>query len=209
MENSESLNPERSKRILTILKFAVTLLLIPVIYALTVCFVNEAKLIGSDFINVFVQGIIAFLVFYLFIYEPAKFYKQGQKITEKTTRFFSPLFKIAPFVIPIYSILLFLSYGLVSLFTKSQAVLHSFLFLIGFSFIFHLVFSAKALRSRRNDFLMTSYLFSFFFVYIITVSVVAAGFTVIFKDFSWFNFCKHSWQATGSFYYVVFSQLFL
>ena len=209
MENLASLNPNRSKKALTVLKFIVVIFILPWVYSSTCSFINELKVIDKAPVGLFIKGIISFLAIYLFVFEPGRIYQKGQKITEATFRFLAPLVKIAPFVLPIYTIFLFAVYMLISLFIKPERLLAIFMFIIGLSFAFHLVFSAKALRSRKDDFLMVNYLFSFGLIYIFNIALLALGFSVLFEAFSWLSFCKFSFQITRNIYYAVIGQLFL
>ena len=209
MENLQSLNPNRSAKALSVLKFIVVVFLLPWIYSFTIAFINESKIIGKIFLDPFVSGLISFSVLYLFIYEPGKLYQRGQKITEATFRFFSPLVKVASFVVPIYSIFLFLIYYLLSLSVESDSLLKLFIFLLGFTIALHLVFTARSLHSRKNDFLMINYLFSFGFIYIINLALLALGFSILFASFSWLSFGKESLQISKDIFSAIFSQLFL
>ena len=209
MENLQSLNPNRSKRALTVLKLAIALFVLPWVYSSTVAFINESKIIEKTLIDLFAAGIMTFLLIYLFIFIPERIYQKGQKITEATFRFFSPLVRFAPFVLPIYSIIFFLIYYLLSFFMKSDLLLKLFIFLIGFSIAFHLVFTARILHSRKNDFLMINYLFSFGFIYLINIFLLSLGFSLLFESFSWLSFCKSSFQISKDIFSAVFGQLFL
>ena len=209
MENLQSLNPNKSKKALIALKALIAIFLLPWVYSFTASFINESRVIKASLFNQFNWGVITFLVTYLFIYAPGKVYQKGQKITEATFRFISPLVKVAPFVLPIYSILLFLLYFLIFRFVKSPLSLRMFMFFIGFSFIFHLTFTARTLHSRKDDFLMINYLFAFSIIYIINLCLLALGFSVLFKSFSWFNFSKTSFQIAQRIFSAAFNQLFL
>jgi len=83
------------------------------------------------------------------------------------------------------------------------------MFIIGLTFTLHLVFSAKVLRSRKNDFLMINYLFSFGFIYILNIILLALGFTVLFDSFSWLSFCNSSFQISKGIFSALINQLFL
>ena len=209
MENLQSLNPNRSQRALTVLKFFIAILCLPWIYSFTIAFINQAKLIKGRALDSFIWGILSFVITYHFLYTPSAIYKKEQKITEATFRFISPLVKFAPIVLPIYSIGLFLFYYLISLVFTSGYILILFMFLIGFSFIFHLVFTAKILRSRKDDFLMINYLFTFGFIYIINVAILALIFSILFEPFSWFSFLKATFEISRNVFISIFTQLFL
>ena len=209
MEQLQSLNPNRSRKASTVLKFIIVVFLLPWFYSTTAAFITELKTIPEKSFNSFAAGIISFLVIYLFIYVPGKIYQQEQKVTEATFRFISPLVKLAPFVLPIYTIILFLLYCLLAFLFKTEPSLEFFMFLFGFSIIFHLAFTAKALRSRKDDFLMINYLFSFGFIYVINVALLSLGFSILFEPFSWLSFCKSSFQTSSSIISSIFNQLFL
>ncbi len=209
MENLKSLNPNRSQKALKVLKFVIVVFLLPWIYSFTVAFINEFKTIPKPFLDLFIAGIISFLVIYLFVYEPGRVYQKGQEITGATFHFLSPLVKVTSFVVPIYTIALFLIYCLISLFVKTDSLLKFFMFFIGLTIALHLVFTARALHSRKDDFLMINYLFSFGLVYIINIALIALGFSILFDSFSWFNFSISSFQISKDIFSAVFSQLFL
>jgi hypothetical protein len=192
-----------------VLKSIIVVFLLPWFYSFTAAFITELKTISEKSFNSFAAGIISFLIIYLFIYVPGKFYQQEQKVTEATFRFISPLVKLAPFVLPIYTIIIFLIYCLLAFLFKAEIPLELFMFLLGFSIIFHLTFTAKTLRSRKVDFLMINYLFSFGLIYVINVALLSLGFSILFEQFSWLNFCKTSFQTNSSIVSSVFSQLFL
>jgi hypothetical protein len=209
MENLKLLNPNRSQKALKVLKFVIVVFLMPWIYSFTVTFINESKAIPKPFLGSFIAGIISFLVVYLFIYEPGRVYQKGQEIAGATFHFLSPLVKVTSFVVPIYTIVLFLIYCLISLFVKTNLLLDFFMFLIGLTIALHLVFTARILHSRKDDFLMINYLFSFGLVYIINIILIALGFSILFESFFWSGFSISSFQISKDIFSAVFGQLFL
>jgi len=94
-----------------------------------------------------------FVLFYFFVWEPVKVYHIGQRIIEAVFRFMAPLVKVAPFALPIYTILFFCLYPLANLVFPSDQALVYLMFLAGFSIALHLVFGAKALKGKQGDFL--------------------------------------------------------
>lgn len=196
------------QRFFTILKFIIVLFLLPWIFAFTVSFLSQSRLIESTTLSSFWYGVISFLAAHLFVYEMRIVYNKGQKITEGIFRFFSPLVRLAPFVLPIYTILLFLIYCFLSLFTRSFWLLQCFMFLFGFSFSLHLVLSAKSLQNRQRDFFKINYFFAFFFVYIINVILLASMLSILFGSFSSLLFFKQSYQITRTIFSAIFCQLF-
>ncbi len=194
---------------LTGLKFIIGVALLPVVYAVTIGFCGQILRFDDRITEAMAWGILSFLGVYLFIGEPDAVYKRGQQIVETIFRFFAPLVKVAPFVLPIYTILIFTIYLLLKLFTNSGYYTGLFIFLIGFSFALHIVFCARTLRSRKEDSLKAGYLFGLSLVYVLNVLLLACFFSLAFADFSFLNFLTGSYQTTTFIYKVVFTQLFL
>lgn len=201
--------PGFSSRIFSIIKLILGLCLLPFVYSATIAFLKECAILDKAVTHYFSYGIISFLVLYLFIYEPLAIYNKGQKVLEIVFRFFSPLVRVAPYVLPIYTIIICFIYLLYSLISKSTDSLRYFVLLLGFSIALHLVFSARSLRSRQSDFLKANYIFGFSFIYIINLVILGYVFSLMFEPFSFVNFCDHSYHITRDILNAVFKQLFL
>lgn len=198
-----------SQKTFGIIKFILGVCLLPFVYSATVAFLNELSILEKTINHYFLGGIIGFLIIYLFIYEPTIIYNKGQKILEPIFRFFTPLVKVAPYLLPIYTIILFFIYSICSLFNRSFSSVKYFVLLFGFSIGLHLVFSAKSLRSRQSDFLKANYIFGFSFIYIVNLVILSFGFSLIFNSFSFVNFCNNSFQIGRNIFAGIFKQLFL
>ena len=209
MESLQSLNPNRSSSALRVLKAIILVIVLPWVYSFSSGFIAELLKIDYQTYSLFTLGIISFLVFYLFLFDLGEVYKKGQRITEVTFRFISPIVKTAPYVIPIYSVLLFLIYGFLSLFIQSIQFFNVFIFLLGFTIVFHLVWTARVLHSRKDDFLMINYLFSFSIIYILNILLLAFGFSALSQNFSWVSFSRSSFQICKEIFSFLFTQLFL
>lgn len=198
-----------SSKAFGIIKFILGVVLLPFVFSTVVSFLNEFGLVSKDLQAVFWSGVIWFLAVYLFIWEPALIYNKGHKLLEIVFSFFKPMVNVAPFLLPIYTILVFIIYGLLSLAIKSSWLIEYALFLVGFSAILHLVFSAKTIRTKKGDFLKGNYIFGFSFIFILNLALLAFGFSLIFKEFSFVNFCNISFTIASNIFYAVFKQLFL
>lgn len=198
-----------SSRIFGIIKFILGICLLPFAYSGSRSFLNEFSAIEKALQNYFWTGVISFLIVYLFVWEPARVYARGQQFLEVIFKFFAPLVKVAPYVLPIWAIIFCLIYGLISLIAKTAECLNYFLFLFGFSITLHLVFGAKSLRTKETGFLRGNYIFGFSFVYILSVTLAAFCLNLIFKEFSFVNFFNNSFQIAKGILSGVFEQLFL
>jgi hypothetical protein len=192
-----------------LIKLILGVCLLPFVYSSTVAFLNEFSLLEKPLQNCFWSGIITLLLVYLFVWEPVVIYAKGYKLLELIFNFFKPLVRVAPYLLPIYTIVVFLFYGLLSLSIKSAWLLEYALFFSGFSVILHLVFSAKALRGRKQDFLKANYIFGFSFIYALNLMLLAFCLNLIFKDFSFVNFFKNAYSMAGSVFKAIISQLFI
>jgi len=191
-----------------VVKFILGLCLLVFVYSTTIIFLSELRLVEKASQGYLWSGVITMVLIYLFVWEPAIIYAKGQKILEVVFNFFRPLVRVAPYLLPIYTIIIFIVYQLLSLGIKSIWLIQYSVFLLGFSIALHLVYSAKTLRSKRNDFLKGNYIFGFSFVYILNLMLLAFCISLIFSGFSFVNFCNNSFSLAKDIFYTVFKQLF-
>jgi len=198
-----------SNKLFGIIKFLLGICLLPFVYSSTVSFLNELGLIDKIQQNYFWLGIISLLVIYLFIWEPAIIYSRGHRILEIIFNFFKPLVRVAPYLLPIYTIIVFLLYQALSMAITSEWLARYTVFALGFTVSLHLIFSAKTIRGKKNDFLKSNYIFGFSFVYILNLILLAICLNLMFKEFSLVNFFNVFFQTAKNIFDAVFSQLFL
>lgn len=198
-----------SHRALSIIKFIAGICLLPFVYSVSVSFLNELNAVEKLFRNYFWAGVISFIIIDLFVYEPAIIYNKGQKLLGIVFQFFKPLVRVAPYLLPIYTIALFIAYLIFSPAFKTKEAVGYFILLFSFSLTLHLIFSARSVRSKQGDFLKANYIFGFSFVYIIDLLLLAFCLNVIFNEFSFVNFFNNSFQTGTNIIYAIFKQLFL
>jgi hypothetical protein len=198
-----------SHRVFGIIKFILGIYFLPFVYSVSVAFLNEFSAVEKTAQNYFWAGVISFIILYLFVYKPVIIYNKGQRLLEIVFQFFKPLVKVAPYLLPIYTIVIFILYLLLSLLLKTQESFGYFIFLFSFSLTLHLIFSAKSIRSKQGDFLKANYIFGFSFIYIIDIALLAFCLNLIFREFSFVNFFNNSFQIGNSIFYTIFKQLFL
>jgi hypothetical protein len=198
-----------SSKLFAIIKFILAIIILPLVYSSTVSFINEFAQVDRSLAQIFYTGIISFLAIYLFIWEPAQIYNRGHKLVEFMFSFIKPMVNVAPFLLPIYTIVFFIIYGLLALWIKSEWLIQYTMFLIGFSSILHLTFAAKTIRTKKGDFLKANYIFGFSFIFILNLFLLALGFSFIFEHFSLVNFCNISFTIFKEIFLSVFNQLFV
>jgi hypothetical protein len=201
--------PGVSNKVFGIIKFILGLFLLPMVYAATRSFLHELSLIESVLQRSFWLGVVTFVITYLFVYEPAIIYRKGHRLVEIIFSFFAPLVKVAPFLLPVYTVIIFVLYLFASLFVKSPELMRNFLSLFGFSAALHLVFSAKSMRAKQGDFFKANYIFGFSFIYLLNITLIAVCLNLIFDKFSLVNFMNMTFKLTHNIYSSVFTQLFV
>ncbi|HTZ11662.1 MAG TPA: hypothetical protein VMD04_04750, partial [Candidatus Margulisiibacteriota bacterium] len=126
---------------------------------------------------------------------------------EAAFSYLKPLVRVAPYLLPIYTIIVFLLYLLLAYVFKSLA--DYFMFLFGFTIVLHLIFSAKTMRGKKEDFLKGNYIFGFSLIYIINIGLLSFCFSVLFEKFSFVNFCNQSFLIAKGIFGAIIKQLFL
>jgi len=198
-----------SHRAFGIVKFIIGICFLPFVYSVSASFLNEFNTVEKLFRDYFWAGAISFIIIYLFVYEPAIIYNKGQKLLGIVFQFLKPLVKVAPYLLPIYTIAIFIIYLILPFAFKTKESVGYFIFLFSFSLALHLIFSAKSVRSKQGDFLKANYIFGFSFVYIIDLVLLAFCLNIIFKEFSFVNFFNNFFQTGKNIIYAVFKQFFL
>jgi hypothetical protein len=200
---------EIKKGTFSVIKLLLGLSFMTFVYSSTCAFISEFKNIDPKFQSPLWEGLIAFVVVYFFVWEPMKVYQKGQKILEVVFKFFAPLVKVAPYVLPIYTILLFCIYPLAYLFRPYDETTVYFVFLFGFSIALHLVFGAKSLRTKQSDFLKANYIFGFTLVYIIDVVLFSLLLNLVFEKFSFVNFFNAAYKTSHEIIVAIVKQVFV
>ncbi|MCU0665516.1 MAG: hypothetical protein MUF05_00225 [Candidatus Omnitrophica bacterium] len=196
-----------AKWLFIFVKFILGILLLPFVYSISSAFYSQFMQVDPAIQDIFWWGIAAFLLIYLFVWEPAKIYTRGQKILEWIFTFVRPLVRIAPYLLPVYTILLLVLYACLS--WAFEGLLGYFIFWAAFSLSLHLVYSAKTLRTKKEDALKANYLFGFSLIYIINIFLLSLCLSVILKGFDFVIFCRNFLDRAGFIFQRAYEQLFL
>ena len=170
--------PGISNRVFGITKFVLGICALPFVYTGSLAFLREFALIEKALQHYFWAGVITTVITYLFIWEPTPIYVKGHKLVELSFSFLKPLVGMAPYVLPIYTIIIFVLYLFIS--SLFQVSVNYFIFLAGLTVTLHLIFSAKTIRSKKEDYLKANYIFGFSLVYIINLGILSFFFSIIF-----------------------------
>jgi len=198
-----------SNKVFDIIKLILGICLLPFVYSTTVAFLNQIASIDISLQNYFWAGVVTLVLVYLFVWEPTVVYERGHRLVEIIFSFFQPLVKFAPYLLPIYTIVLFILYLFLCIFIRDKWLHEWAMFLFGLSIALHLIFAAQSIRSKKGDLLKSNYIFGFSFMYIISLGLVALFLNFIFKEFSFVNFLNNGYSIASAIFQAVFSQLFM
>jgi len=210
-EEESSLKPKLQwlqGKTFNIIKLVFGICLLMFVYSFAASFLGELKTIGKPLETEFWAGMISFVLFYFFVWEPALIYRKGFQLLEWLFKFFAPMFKIAPYVLPVYSILAFFIYVLLTFFVKNEDMVNYFVFIFGLTLAMHLVFSGKTLRGKKGDFLKSNYIFGFSFIFILNTLVAAFFMSLLFEKFSFVNFFNGGIKSAVDLFTMAFRQIF-
>ena len=190
-----------------VIKFAAGILLLPLFYSFSVSFINEFNTVKGDLALYFWAGAVSFAILYIFIYQPELIYDYGQQAVGALFNFYKPLARIASYLVPAYTLALFIIYWVLSVILGARGITGYFLLLIGFASALHLVFSAKFLNSGRGDFLKADYIFGFSLVYLVNLLLLGCALSLMLKGFSFAGFFTQSLRESGNIFNIIFNKV--
>jgi len=197
------------QRLVSVLKFALFVLAIPLIFAAVTGFINEILLLDPSQSNCFFWGIISYLLFHLFIAEPTAVYQYGKGLVADIFKFFQPLVVVAPLILPIFAIFFLILLYLAPFVIKTVDLSLYFLFFASFTFAMHLVLTAKELRAQDAQTLRSDYFFSMTLVFFVSVLAMAGMIDLCLNRFSFIQFLKTTLTIASDIYQAIFNQLFI
>ena len=130
--------------------------------------------------------------------------KQGSVVTNKVTGFIA----LAPYMIPVYAVLVALAYGIAGFFWDVRPYLSWFLFGLGASLAFHLVFTVEALKQKQSDLEVLGPVLSVGLIYLANISFVLAILSLVVPEVRFGAYLHGGYQASLDLYRGIFTQIF-
>ena len=216
-----------------ILRFLLGLLAIPAAAVASRSLYNQLALVSDLEQNqlYFLGGVGVYLVIHSLFYKPSYLYVLGHELThavftwfcggrvrsfratseggEVTTTKSNFFIILGPYFFPIYTILACCIYFGISLFSGANEYVSQFIFLIGFSWAFHVVFTAHFIKMKQPDILKIGTVFSMSLIYLINLAILAFILSLLFVEVSFWEFVKASSCQTFNFYQHLFTGLLL
>ena len=198
-----------TERLISILKFLIAVLILPIVVAATISLFNHIVILPKGSVNYFLGGIISYLILHLFIFEPSALFEKGQSIIGALFKFVSPLTNVLSFALPIYAIIILIVYFSISLFTNISSYIGIFIFLISFAVVLHIINSAKSLSSKDDDFLKGHYFLFLELIYVFNIFIIGAILYCFVGESLFLDFFNSFIRITKYTYFLVIKQLFI
>ena len=215
------------------LRFSLGLAAVPIAVIASIVLYHQVGLVQqlSKNQSYFLTGIVVYLVVHSIFYKPVYLYILGHEATHAlftwlcggrvtsfratfrggrvTTTKSNFLITLGPYFFPVYTVLIACTYFFVSFFSGVERHTSVFIFLIGFSWAFHIVLTIYFVKMEQPDIMKMGTLFSIVLVYIINLIIVAFILALFFPEISFLGFAKDVCRESAEFYRKFFTGLLL
>ncbi len=191
-----------------VLKFLFAVLILPLVIASTFAFQNELVKFEPALRDALSWGMFSYIILKFFVYDFGVVYTFGQRLVTAAFQFLKPLVNAAPYVFPVYSMIVLAAYAVVSWMGNLDAWRTVFLFLFAFTFSMHIILTAQDLYNKDSSAGKPTYFFGMSLVYILDVFLMALLASLVLPGFSFPTFFNDLTGASGNIYKVVIGQLF-
>ncbi len=185
-------------------------------------FISNVSLF-SDVLHIMERGILAYLLFHIFVIRPVYLYVLGHEsvhvlatwlcggkvvsfnvtpsggnvVTSKTNFFI----ELSPYFVPIYTVIIGPVYIILESMGRTNSRISAiFVFFVGVTLAFHFVMTSDVIRMKQPDIIKSGFVFSFVTIFILNLIVVAAVFAPIFSDISFIEFIRSAWENSMGIY---------
>jgi hypothetical protein len=191
-----------------VLKFLFAVLILPLVIASTFAFQNELVKFEPALRDALSWGMFSYIILKFFVYDFGIVYAFGQRLVTAAFQFLKPLVNAAPYVFPVYSMLVLAVYAVMSWMGGLDTWRTVFLFLFSFTFSMHIILTAQDLYNKDSSAGKPTYFFGMSLVYILDVFLMALLASLVLPGFSFPTFFNDLTGASGNIYKVVIGQLF-
>lgn len=219
--------------LIKIIRFLISLLLLPLCAAVTISFYK--RIVGIRAISsgsqTFILGALSYSILHLVLFKLDFLYVFGHELMHAIATLFSggkvlgikvsgkegsvktttPNFfvMLAPYLVPAYTVFIALLYFILSFFLNIGRYSQAVIFMIGFTLMFHLAYTADSIKQKQSDLMKAGYLLSISFIYIVNLIIVFGIISFLFKGASFLDFLSLFYQKSKLLYWSFWRQMFL
>ncbi|MFH0753916.1 MAG: hypothetical protein V2A70_05060 [Candidatus Omnitrophota bacterium] len=196
-------------RIMVVLKFIAAALLLPLVIATVLALEVGVGELHPGIAQAVITGTIAYVLMKFFVYDFDAVYKFGQSVVGSCFQFLKPVMNFAPYVIPIYTLIVIIVYVIMNALNKLGTFEPLFAGVIAFTFAMHIILTAQDLYKKDNVLGKPNYFFSMGLIFIVDVFLMVMLFSLAGKGLSFIQFFNNLSATSCEIYIAVFKQLFL
>lgn len=194
---------------LAVLKIVLVFLLVPVVVASTAAIFGEILRFDPRLQRDLLRGVLVYLVLFFFVYDFSAVYRFGQGVTAVFFQFLKPLLNFAPYVIPIYTVIVLVVFAILNATGHQEPWKGICYSLMAATFLMHMVLTARDLYEKDSAPGKPTYFFGMQTIYIVDVFFIALVMHTTLPGFSFVRFFQSLAGTTFHIYKAVFAQLFL
>ena len=193
---------------LIIFKFVCIFLLLPLFIASTQALQAEILHFDVTLQHDLWVGLVSYFILYFFVYDLGFLYRFGQGVTSFCFQFLKPLVNFAPYVIPVYTIIVLIVLAILSAMNMKGEWRGLCYSMMAATFAMHIILTAKDLYQKDSSPGKPSYFFGMGFVYVIDVFFIALVMNMTLPGFSFVRFFQGLAETSFHIYKAIFTQLF-
>jgi len=194
--------------LITMMKFCLAVLLLPVVIATFVGFEHHLGNYPSSHSEFFRWGIFAFLITFLFLYQFWSVYEFGQRSMQSIFSFLSPADKVVSRLIPFYLTIIIILFYVNKTFLGISKVSPYYMFFVGFAFAMHILLTAQDMQQEETTPIKPTYFFWMSVNFVVVILFTVLLFDFVFDKWSFPRFLNEVRESTEYFYRFSFSRGF-
>ena len=215
------------------LRLIAGILLLPVVIGYSIAFAEQLLTVrrADSAELLFLLGVTAYLAFHVLVAAPNRAYVFGHELTHAaaawisggkvkgfkvgaskgsvTTNKITAFISLAPYLIPVYAILWTLGFSLAGLFWSTGRWVPVFLFGLGATLTFHLVFTVNVLKLKQSDLEVVGPILALVLIVLANVTLVAGVMSLVTPEVRFSPYLANGFHHTQEIYRAICAQLFV
>jgi len=194
--------------LLTIFKFILSILLLPIVISSFIAFENHLITYPSSYAEFFRWGIIGFLVTFLFIYQFWGVYEFGQRTMQNLFSFLAPADRLLARMIPFYLIIILLLFYATKFLLGASKVSPYYMFFVGFAFAMHILLTAQNMQEEEKTPIKPTYFFWMSLCFVVILGLTVLLFDLTFDTWSFPRYIDEIKRTAENIYQLSFRRAF-
>ena len=191
----------------SIFKLILAVFILPLMIACSVSFSRQI-LIEDKFANAMIWGFGSYLIMHLFIVAPKGLFNFHKKMMGDLFKFYLPLSTVMPYLLPLYSTLLFVAFYFVKMFWHQNQTELILVYFIGFFFTMHIILIAQDLYENDSSSLKPTYFLGIGLAYILNIVIFLGILALVLPQFPLKAFFQNFFHISKDIYKAASQQLF-